>query len=102
MQVTICIRRAIIVDNNIDALNINTTTENIGRNKYPLFKRLESGITIDTGMWRQLKETFVSSGVAYRSSWARPEWIQILGKLQETSNLSNSMQRATDLTKMTT
>jgi hypothetical protein len=40
--------------------------------------------------------------VAYRSSWANPEWMLMLGKLQETRSLSNSIARATDFTNMTT
>lgn len=48
MEVTVRVRRAIIVDDDIDSLYIDTTTKDICRNKYPLLKRLEGGIAVDS------------------------------------------------------
>ena len=48
MQIAVSIRRTIVVDNDIDTLYINTTTENIGSDKNTLLECLESGVAVDT------------------------------------------------------
>ena len=48
MQVAISIRRTIVVNNDVHALDINATTEDIGGNEYTLFESLESSVTVDT------------------------------------------------------
>jgi hypothetical protein len=48
VEITVCISRRVIVDNDIDTLHIDTTTENICRNENALLKCLERSITIDT------------------------------------------------------
>ena len=48
MQIAVCIRGAIVVDNNVDTLNIDTTTENIGSHQDTFFERLEGGVPADT------------------------------------------------------
>lgn len=48
MQVAVRVRGTIVVDDNVHALNINSTTENVGSDKNTLFKCLESGISSDT------------------------------------------------------
>lgn len=102
MQVTVRIRRAVVVHHNIDTFDINTTAENISGHKDALLEGFEGSISIDTEFKVNFQGNLTLIDLTHRSSCAKPEWIQILGKLQETSNLSNSMQRATDLTKITT
>lgn len=101
MKVRVGIGGSIIVDDDVHPLNVNTTTEDISGHKDAFFESLECGVSADTKWNRQVSNP-KRSNQTYRSSWARPEWILILGKLQETSNLSNSIARATDFTKMTT
>ena len=48
MQVTVSIRRAIVVDNDIDSLDVNTATEDISCNKDTGIERLEGLIATDT------------------------------------------------------
>ena len=67
MQVAVSVRRAVIVDNNVDTLHINATTKDICRNEDTLFEGLESGVSADTagdiGTRRHAKKAN-----AYRSS----------------------------------
>ena len=48
MEITIGIGRAIIVDDDVDTLNINTTAEDISRHQDTLLEGLESRVTLDT------------------------------------------------------
>jgi hypothetical protein len=48
VQVAIRIRRAIIINDDIDSFNIDATAEDIGGNKDALFECFESGITADS------------------------------------------------------
>lgn len=49
MQVRIGVRRAIVVDNNVDTFHINTTAKDIRGNQDTLLESLESSVTVDTG-----------------------------------------------------
>jgi hypothetical protein len=100
MQIAVRIRRAIVVDDYVDSFNVDTTTKNVGSHENTLLERLKSCITIDAAQ-RQRVVTAMTS-LSYRSSCCSPEWMLILGKLHETNNLSSSMARATDFTKITT
>jgi hypothetical protein len=46
MKVAVGIWRAVIVDHDIDPLNINATTEDVGCNKDTLFESLERSVAI--------------------------------------------------------
>ena len=48
MKVAVRVRRAIVVDDNIDTLDIDTTTEKVGGNQDTLLERLEGGVPRDT------------------------------------------------------
>ena len=48
MQVTVSVRRAIIVDDDVDTFDIDTTTEDIGCHENTLFKGFECRVTSDT------------------------------------------------------
>ena len=48
MQIAVSIRRTIVVDNDIDTLYINTTTENISSNENSFLKCFEGGVSADT------------------------------------------------------
>ena len=48
MQVRIRVRWAVVVDDNVDTLDIDTTTEDIRRYQDTLLERLERGVTGDT------------------------------------------------------
>jgi hypothetical protein len=63
MQIAVCIRGAIIVDDNVDTLNVNATAEDISRNKYTFFKCFERGIAIDTGACHQISRDISISWV---------------------------------------
>ena len=72
MEVTISIRRAVVVDDDVDALYIDTTAENIGGDQDTLLKRLEGSVARDT-------RVIINFGLSprrfmtHRSSWLRPE-----------------------------
>jgi hypothetical protein len=48
MQITVCIRRTIIVNDDIYSFDVNTTTKDIRGDKDTFFKSLECRITTDT------------------------------------------------------
>lgn len=100
MQVTVRIRRRVVVDDNVHALDVNATAEDICRYQYTLLEVFEGLVAVDTG--GDVSEEKGRLELTNRSSCCRPEWMLILGKLHETRSLSNSIARATDLTKMTT
>jgi hypothetical protein len=103
VEVTVSIWRTIIIHNDIDPFHVDSPTKDIRSDKDALLECLERCVTFDT-IDPDMNKTpmAVESSATYRSSWAKPEWMLILGKLQETSSLSSSMARATDFTKMTT
>jgi len=47
MQIAVSIRWAVVIDDDVDTLYIDTTAEDICRNKYTLLKSLESCVSID-------------------------------------------------------
>jgi len=47
MQITVSIRWTVIVNDDIDPLNINAATENIGRDQDALFECFECCVTAD-------------------------------------------------------
>lgn len=49
MKVAVSIRRAIVVDDDINTLDVDTATEDISGNKDTLLEIFESGISVDTG-----------------------------------------------------
>lgn len=48
MQVTVRIWGTIVVDDDVDTFDINTTAEDIGGDKDTLFEGFEGGISVDT------------------------------------------------------
>jgi hypothetical protein len=67
MQVAVGLGRCIIVDDNVDTLNIDTTTKDIGGHQNTLFEIFEGLVTIDT----KIQSVMVAesrSHNAYRSS----------------------------------
>lgn len=88
-----------VVDDNIDTLDIDTTTENVGSDENTLLERLELRESVNTA--GQYKHSLISTKTC-RSGWGRPEWMQIDGKLHSCSRLSSWVARATDLTKIQT
>jgi hypothetical protein len=102
MQVTVRLAGTVIVDNNVDTLNVDSTTEDIRRHQDALLESLESRVARDTERRIRAEHSSTTDSITYRSDISRPEWMLMLGKLHDTSSLSSSMQRETDLTKMTT
>jgi hypothetical protein len=47
VKITVCIGRTIVIDNDVDTLNINTTSEDIGGNQNTLFECFEGGVSAD-------------------------------------------------------
>jgi hypothetical protein len=48
VQITIGIRRTVIVDDNVDSLNVDTTTKNIRCDENTFFKCLKGSVAVDT------------------------------------------------------
>lgn len=55
MEVRIGISRRVVVDDNVDALNIDSTTEDVGRNQDTLLERLELLVATDALLLRQAR-----------------------------------------------
>ena len=103
VKVAVRIRRAVVVDHDVDTLHIDTTTEDICRHENTLLKCIEGGVACDTvRVISASRRQYKRGRMTYRSSCARPEWIAILGKLHDTSNLSSSIAQVIDLTKIMT
>lgn len=60
MQITVSIRGAIVVDNNVHTFNINATSENIGRHKDTLFECFESSVSVDAGTRNETRLAMIS------------------------------------------
>ena len=48
MKITVCVRGAVVIDDDVDTLNIDTTPKDIGGDKDTLLKRLERLVTAYT------------------------------------------------------
>ena len=48
MEVTVCIRRSIIIDNDINALDVDTTAKDVRCDEYTFLKYLESSVSFDS------------------------------------------------------
>ena len=48
VEVAVGVRRTVVVDDDVHSLDVDTTTEDIGGNQYPLLEGFERSITIDT------------------------------------------------------
>lgn len=48
MEVRICVRREIVVDGEVDALNVNATTKDVGGDANPLVEFFELLVAFDT------------------------------------------------------
>ena len=74
MQIRIGICGKIVVDRQVDALDINTTSENVGSDTNSLVKFLKLFISLNpvrlSAIHDKLKRL---RSVAYRSSWLTPE-----------------------------
>jgi len=74
VKIRVRIRRKIVVDSQVDALDINTTTKDISSNADTLIEVLELLVATDTA--RALVAILGLHGVSinsYRSSWLTPE-----------------------------
>lgn len=49
MQVTVCIRWTIIVDNDVDTFDVDTTAEDISGHENTLLEGFKGSISIDSG-----------------------------------------------------
>lgn len=102
VEVGVGIRRQIVVDREVDALDVDTTTEDVRGNTDALVELLELLVTTDTNVLLDRKELLAPASSTYRSSWLTPEWTAMEGKLHSRSSLSNSVARRVLLTKMMT
>jgi hypothetical protein len=71
MQITVRVRRTIIVDNDVHTLNVDTTPKDVSGDQYTLLKSLKCCVTINP------EKTLAAAGhnitYTYRSSCCRPE-----------------------------
>ena len=56
MEVTVSIRGTVVVDNDVDPLDIDTSTKDISGYQYTLFESLERGITADSALGKERKQ----------------------------------------------
>lgn len=73
MEVRVGIGRHIVVDSQVDALDINTTTEHISGDADTLVEVLELLVALDTVNGLDVGSCTLGALVAYRSSWLTPE-----------------------------
>ena len=48
VKIAVCIRRAVVIHNNVNTLYIDSTTEDVCRYKYTFFECFESSVPVDT------------------------------------------------------
>lgn len=95
----------IVVDGQVDTLDIDTTSEDVGSDTDSLLELLELLVTANTVKEllacyvQHVKGIFI---VTYRSSWLTPEWTAMEGKLHSRRSLSSSVARTVLLTKIIT
>jgi len=68
MQVRVSISRRVIVDDNVNALNVNTPSEDVRCDQYPLLKVFELLITRDTKEVESTTDQEGKKSVTHRSS----------------------------------
>jgi hypothetical protein len=71
VEVAVGVGRAVIVDDNVDAFDIDATTKDISRDQDALLKGFEGCVPLDTV--ERLNEFFKKKKIAYRSSCWSPE-----------------------------
>jgi len=81
MQITVSVTRGIIIDNNVNSLYINAATKNVSSHQDSFLEGFERRISLDSEIKPIETLTNVCFGRTYRSSCARPECMQMLGKL---------------------
>ena len=59
MQITVSIRRTVIIDDDVHSLDINTTAEDISSDQNTFLKSFESGVSADSIEKRNLRETTI-------------------------------------------
>ena len=55
MQITVCIRRTVIIDDDVHSLHINTTTKNISSDQNAFLESFEGGVSADAIDERNLR-----------------------------------------------
>lgn len=73
MEVGIGISGEIVVNGKVDALDIDTTAEDVGGNANTLVKLLEFLVTTDTTRQSVPERRKIQGKNTYRSSWLTPE-----------------------------
>ena len=64
MQITISVRRAVIIDDDVHSLDINTTAEDISSDQYTFLEGLEGGVSADSIEGRNHKKYFFFKEIA--------------------------------------
>ena len=60
MQITVRVRRTVIIDDNVHSLDINTTAEDISSNQNTFLEGFEGGVSTDAIERRNLRNKFSS------------------------------------------
>jgi hypothetical protein len=94
----------IVVDGEVDALDVDTTAEDIGADTDSLVVVLEGGVAFDTVIIVRIaaREILCWTVATDRSSWLTPECTAMDGKLHSRKSRSSSVARTVLLTKMMT
>ena len=64
MQITVSVRRTIIIDDDVHTLDINTTTENISSNQNTFFECFEGRVSANTIGGQNLENYFFFKEIA--------------------------------------
>jgi hypothetical protein len=101
MEVGVGVFGHVVVEDDVDAFDIHSTSEKIRRHEDALLEILELLVATeaenDIGL-----HTILQDATTYRSSWGMLRWMAMLGKFCSTSSWLRAMQRCTVRTKMTT
>lgn len=98
MQIAVAFIRHIVVHDNINMIDINSSAENVSGDHDSALEFLE--VLVASGSIYQNILLSKIERSQYRSSWVRSRWMATEGKLHSTKSLLSSIARATVRTKM--
>lgn len=98
MEVGVCAVWHVVVEHNIDLLDIDASSKDLGGNEDAVLKRLESLVDFDSE-FSSLDFQYLK---AYLSSWGISRWMALLGMAFFTRTSASLIAYFTDFTKIMT
>ena len=98
MEVGVCAVWHVVVEHNIDLLDIDASSKDLGGDEDAVLKRLETLVDFDS----ELGSLDFQLVMTYLSSWGISRWIALLGMAFFTRTSASLIAYFTDFTKIMT